>query len=159
MHLCYRREKKKNSQLWKEVAATVFRHQFHAISWRCDRWLTVMAELRGLYSYTEICFFIIIIIQLFLLHRGTCLFWSWFTYGHCVDMCFPDAYMLNVFLQRKPGMPLGPRRSIWLQHLSLWEHQIQNAAQTINYCTVLDKALSPFIKFLKGKGANQRRKE
>lgn len=51
-------KKKTTSQLWKEVAATVFRDQFHAISWRCDRWLTVMAELRGLYSYTEICLFV-----------------------------------------------------------------------------------------------------
>ena len=61
--------------------------------------------------------FVNFLIQPFHLHRDICLFWSCFAYGRWVDMCFSYGCMLNVFLQRRPGMPLGPRRYVRLQHL------------------------------------------
>lgn len=104
--------------------------------------------------------FVYFLIQPFHLHRDICLFWSCFAYGRCVDVCFSYGCMLNVFLQRRPGMPLGPRQSIWLQHLFDLGKSNTNAARTTNYCPVLDKAtcIFPLYQIPERKGCNPEKK-
>lgn len=104
--------------------------------------------------------FVYFLIQPFHLHRDICLFWSCFAYGRCVDVCFSYGCMLNVFLQRRPGMPLGPRQSVWLQHLFDLGKSNTNAARTTNYCPVLDKAtcIFPLYQIPERKGCNPEKK-
>lgn len=86
-------------------------------------------------------------ISIFQLHkRGNiaCFFCSYILHVYTAWMCESHEYMLSTVLKRRPGAALEVQTVCLAPGLSPWENQIQNAAQTTNYCTVLDKVTCTF---------------